>query len=79
MPFKSKSQQRWMYANKPEMAKKWSDHTSDHKSLPEKAKKNPYLFFKFFEKRFHKKAENWKRKLYRIGSLLLQNDEKTLQ
>ena len=39
MPFKSKSQQRWMYANKPEMAKKWSDHTSDHKSLPEKAKK----------------------------------------
>jgi len=39
MPFKSKSQQRWMYANKPEMAKKWSDHTSDHKSLPEKSKK----------------------------------------
>ena len=28
-----------MYANEPEMAKKWSDHTSDHKSLPEKAKK----------------------------------------
>jgi len=47
--------------------------------VPEKAKKNPYLFFKFFEKRFHKKAENWKRKLYRIGSLLIQNDEKTLQ
>ena len=39
MPFKSKSQQRWMYANKPEMAKKWSDHTPDHESLPEKAKK----------------------------------------
>jgi len=39
MPFKSKAQQRWMYANKPDMAKKWSDHTSDHKSLPEKAKK----------------------------------------
>jgi len=39
MPFKSKSQQRWMYANEPEMAKKWSDHTPSHKSLPEKAKK----------------------------------------
>lgn len=39
MPFKSKSQQRWMYANKPEMAEEWSDHTPDHKSLPEKAKK----------------------------------------
>lgn len=39
MPFKSKAQQRWMYANEPEMAKKWSDHTSDHKSLPGKAKK----------------------------------------
>ena len=39
MPFKSKAQQRWMYANEPGMAKRWSDHTSDHKSLPEKAKK----------------------------------------
>jgi hypothetical protein len=39
MPFKSKSQQRWMYANEPEMAKKWSDHTPDHDALPEKAKK----------------------------------------
>jgi hypothetical protein len=24
-PFKSSKQKRWMYANKPEMAKKWSD------------------------------------------------------
>ena len=39
MPFKSKAQQRWMYANEPEMAKKWSDHTPDHKSLPTKTKK----------------------------------------
>ena len=39
MPFKSKLQQRWMYANKPEMAERWSDHTTDHKSLPERAKK----------------------------------------
>tara|TARA_R110002020_G_scaffold276042_2_gene491232 strand:- start:359 stop:1624 length:1266 start_codon:yes stop_codon:yes gene_type:complete len=39
MPFNSKAQQRWMYANEPEMAKKWSKHTPDHKSLPEKVKK----------------------------------------
>lgn len=39
MPFKSKAQQRWMYANEPAMAERWSDHTPDHKSLPAKAKK----------------------------------------
>lgn len=40
--------------------------------VPPKAKEDPYLFFKFFEDRFHKKAEKWKRKLYRVGSLLIQ-------
>ena len=39
MPFKSKAQQKWMYANEPDMAERWSDHTPDHKSLPEKVKK----------------------------------------
>ena len=38
MPFKSKAQKKWMYANKPEMAKKWSDHTANAKKLPEKVK-----------------------------------------
>lgn len=42
--------------------------------VPEKAMEDPYYFFKFFEKRFHKKAENFKRKLYRIGSLILDKD-----
>ena len=41
--------------------------------VPNSAKKDPYQFFKFFEKRFHKKAKNWKRKLYRISSLLVQD------
>ena len=27
MPFKSQAQRRWMYANKPEMAKEWEDET----------------------------------------------------
>lgn len=35
MPFKSKAQRRWMYANDPEMAKKWEKHTPKGK-LPEK-------------------------------------------
>jgi len=38
MPFKSKSQQRWMFANDPEMAKRWADHTPNIKKLPEKVK-----------------------------------------
>jgi hypothetical protein len=36
MPFKSKAQMRWMFANHPEMAKRWADHTKDMKALPEK-------------------------------------------
>lgn len=38
MPFKSKAQMRWMYANHPEMAKRWAKHTENVKSLPEKKK-----------------------------------------
>jgi hypothetical protein len=47
--------------------------------VPESAKEDTYIFFKFFEKRFHKKAKAWKRKLYRLGSLLIRNEEDTLQ
>ena len=36
MPFKSKSQQRWMYATNSKMAKRWAKHTSDIKDLPDK-------------------------------------------
>jgi hypothetical protein len=42
--------------------------------VPQKAMKDPYEFFKFFEKRFHKKADGFKRKLYRIGSLVIDKD-----
>jgi hypothetical protein len=47
--------------------------------VPEKALKDPKLFFKFFEDRFKKKADKWKRKLYRVASLLVNGDETTLQ
>lgn len=39
MPFKSKSQRRWMYANKPEMAREFEAHTPKNASLPEKVGK----------------------------------------
>ena|GEM_PF-736355 len=37
MPFKSKAQRRWMYANDPEMAREWESHTKG-KKLPERVK-----------------------------------------
>lgn len=37
-PFKSLKQKKWMYANKPEMAAKWSSETPDMKSLPTRVK-----------------------------------------
>ncbi|KKN30158.1 hypothetical protein LCGC14_0836720 [marine sediment metagenome] len=42
MPFKSKSQRKWMYANKPEMARKWEAETSD-KNLPARVSKKKKL------------------------------------
>lgn len=36
MPFKSKAQQRFMFAQHPEMAKRWAEHTPNIKDLPEK-------------------------------------------
>jgi hypothetical protein len=39
MPFKSKAQKAWMYANKPEVAKKWEQEEKwdkATKSLPER-------------------------------------------
>jgi hypothetical protein len=39
MPFKSKAQRRWMYANKPAMAAEWEDKTPKGAKLPEHVKK----------------------------------------
>lgn len=39
MPFKSKAQKGWMYANKPAMAKEWQSETPKWKKLPAKVKK----------------------------------------
>jgi hypothetical protein len=43
MPFKSNAQRRWMYANHPEMAKEWSEHTPKEKKLPEYVKKSELI------------------------------------
>jgi hypothetical protein len=37
MPFQSKAQVGWMFANKPAMAKEWADKTPDMKRLPARA------------------------------------------
>jgi hypothetical protein len=39
MPFKSKAQAAWMFANHPKMAEKWAKHTKNIKKLPKRAKK----------------------------------------
>lgn len=39
MPFKSKSQQKYMFTKKPKLAKKFAKKTNN-KRIPEKAKKN---------------------------------------
>lgn len=36
MPFRSKAQQRFMFATMPTTAKRWAEHTPDMKSLPAK-------------------------------------------
>jgi len=36
MPFKSKKQEKWMFATKPEMAKRWAKETPNQKALPKK-------------------------------------------
>ena len=36
MPFKSKAQERWMFSQHPEMAKRWAKETPNIKGLPEK-------------------------------------------
>jgi hypothetical protein len=39
MPFKSKAQEREMFANQPTIAKRWAKETPNIKALPEKLKK----------------------------------------
>jgi hypothetical protein len=38
MPFKSKSQAKFMFKNHPQMAKEWASKTPSIKKLPEKKK-----------------------------------------
>jgi len=43
MPFRSEEQRKWMWANKPKMARKWTD---EHGSTPVKAKVGKYQEFR---------------------------------
>lgn len=40
MPFKSKAQRAYLYSQKPKLAKKFEEHTSKGKKLPEKKGKH---------------------------------------
>jgi hypothetical protein len=37
-PFKSEKQRAWMYANKPDMAKRWEADTPEGKHLPQRVR-----------------------------------------
>lgn len=39
MPFKSRKQVSWMFANHPKMAKRWAKHTKSIKKLPNRKRK----------------------------------------
>ena len=39
MPFKSEAQKKWMFANKPKMAKEWANVTPKGKKLPKRVTK----------------------------------------
>jgi hypothetical protein len=43
-PFKSRAQVKWMFANKPKMAKEWASKTKNIKVLPKKKKKKAKKF-----------------------------------
>lgn len=51
MPFKSRQQIKWMYANKPKLAAKWEDKYGIPKKLPDELK----------QKRGRKKSFNVKK------------------
>lgn len=42
MPFVSEAQRGWMFANNPEMAKRWAAHTPKGKKLPKHVKKDKH-------------------------------------
>lgn len=43
MPFKSQAQRRYMYAQHPDIAKRWEKETPKGKRLPKKVKKSSLL------------------------------------
>ena len=41
MPFKSQAERGWMWANKPEMARRWEAETPNDAALPARVGKKP--------------------------------------
>lgn len=38
MPFKSRQQEKWMWATHPKMARQWEEHTPKDRVIPDKLK-----------------------------------------
>jgi hypothetical protein len=58
MPFRSESQRKWMYANHPEMATRWQEHTPKGKKLPEHVGKVKKAFWAGLSNELQKLAED---------------------
>jgi len=72
MPFKSKAQMRWMFANHPEMAKRWAEHTPNIKNLPERSSSSTTT-----DKDKEKKEENKEKEAsYIYENILVQHEAK---
>lgn len=74
MPFKSKAQMRWMFANHPEMAKRWAEHTPDIKNLPERSSST--TTDKDKEKKEENKEKKEKEASYIYENILVQHEAK---
>ena len=62
MPFVSKTQQRFMFARHPKMAKEWADKTPNIKGLPEHVKgKKSKVYKKAYSEEKARLAKNRKK------------------
>jgi len=76
MPFKSKAQMRWMFANHPEMAKRWAEHTPDIKNLPEHSSSSSSSTSTIDKDKEEKEEKKEKEASYTFENILVQHEAK---
>jgi hypothetical protein len=59
MPFKSRAQQKYLFAREPEVAEEFAEHTpkSDYKKLPEHVRKKARLTIKQLSNKYRRKKD----------------------